>query len=106
MTRDSAYAGRMSDTAATLDEALHLAADEELALARCLSWRELRDHVPYGDTYQGFDTAGGEVEFERAYLWKSHEGGDILCEVTVRRPGRNGAEVRVGGLICEGGCND
>lgn len=86
------------------EEALHLAAEEELALARCLSWRELRDHIPYGDAYEGFDPSGGTVEFERAYLWKSHEGGDILCEVTVRRRGRAGAEVKVGARICEGGC--
>lgn len=90
-----------------IDEALWLAAEEELGLARCISWRELRDHVPYGDAHQGFDAAGGEVEFERAYLWKSHPGGDILCEVTVRRPGRGGAEAKMSARICEGGvCDD
>ena len=91
---------------ADLLQVLHLAADEELGLARCLSWRELRGHVPYGDTYEGFDLSGQTVEFERAYLWRGHEGGDILCEVTVRRPGRDGAEAKLSGLICEGGCND
>jgi len=93
-------------SAVDLDEALHLAAEEELGLARCLSWRELHRHLPYGDTYEGFDLAGRTVEFERVYLWHDHEGGDILCEVTVRRPGRAAAEVKVGGLICQGGCNE
>lgn len=86
-------------TLAASDEALWLAAEEELGLARCLQWRELSAHVPYGDVYDGFDASGGEVEFERAYLWRSHPGGDILCEVTVRRPGRGGAEAKVSARI-------
>ena len=90
-----------------VDEALWLAAEEELGLARCLSWQELKGHMPYGDSHEGFDASGQEVEFERAYLWRGHEGGDILCEVTVRRPGRGGAEVKLGARICEGGvCDD
>ena len=96
----------LSRSEVDLTEALHMAADEELGHARCLSWRELRGHVPYGDTYEGFDLAGQTVEFERAYLWKDHDGGDILCEVTVRRPGRAGEEVKASAMICEGGCND
>lgn len=96
----------MTATDQAPDELLWLAAEEELGLARCLSWRELHDHVPYGDTYEGFDQAGGTVEFERVYLWRGHEGGDILCEVTVRRPGRDGAEAKVSCRICENGCKD
>lgn len=92
--------------AAQEDELLWLAAEEELGLARCLSWRELRDHVPYGDTYEGFDQAGRTVEFERAYLWRGHEGGDILLEVTVRRPGRDGPEAKTSCRICENGCKN
>lgn len=96
----------MSESEVSDEQTLAWAAEEELGLARCLSWRELKDHVPYGDAYEGFDPSGGAVEFERAYLWKSHEGGDILLEVTVRRPGRGGPEAKAACLICENGCGD
>lgn len=96
----------MADPVVAADEDLHLAAEEELGHALCLSWRELRDHVPYGDTFEGFDPSGRQVEFERAYLWRDHDGGEILCEVAVRRSGRDGTEVKLAGRICEGGCND
>ena len=96
----------MSHAGSHTDDLLHLAAEEELGHARCISWRELSPHVPYGDSHEGFDQAGREVEFERAYLWKDHAGGDIMLEVTVRRPGRDGREARATALICDGACND
>jgi hypothetical protein len=67
------------------DPELEAAAAEELAQAVRLTWRELARLVPYGDTYEGFGPAGGALEFERGYIWRDVEGGDILCEVTAFR---------------------
>ncbi|HEX4199116.1 MAG TPA: hypothetical protein VHZ26_16895 [Caulobacteraceae bacterium] len=67
------------------DPELQAAAAEELAQAVRLSWRELARLVPYGDTYEGFGPAGGALEFERSYIWRDLEGGDILCEVIAFR---------------------
>jgi hypothetical protein len=68
-----------------LDPELDAAADEELALAGALAWRDLSALVPWGDTYEGFGPSGGAVLFERGYLWNAEPGGDILCEVTAYR---------------------
>jgi hypothetical protein len=68
-----------------VDPELEAAAEEELAAAATLSWRELARLVPWGDTYEGFGPAGGPLEFERGYIWREAEGGDILCEVTAFR---------------------
>ena len=70
---------------AASDPELEAAADEELAAAVTLSWRELSKLVPWGDTYEGFGPAGGPLEFERGYIWREEAGGDILCEVTAFR---------------------
>jgi hypothetical protein len=67
------------------DPELEAAADEELGAATTLSWRALADLVPWGDVYDGFGPAGGNLTFERGYIWKDAPGGDILCEVTVFR---------------------
>ena len=84
----------------TLDPELDAAADEELALATALFWRDLVTLVPWGDTYEGFGPSGGAVSFERSYLWNDAPGGDILCEVTAfRGPSRYDRGVRKTRLI-------
>ena len=83
-----------------LDPELDAAADEELALAICLAWRELAALPPWGDSYEGVGPAGGAVVFERSYLWNGEEGGDILCEVTAfRGPSRYDRGVRKARVI-------
>lgn len=64
---------------------LLVAADEELRAACTLTWAALSRVVPWGDRYEGFASGGGEVIFERNYVWANEPGGDILCEVTVFR---------------------
>lgn len=86
-------------TAVSQDE-LKALAEEELGAARSLSWKELSRVAPWGDTYNGFSPSGQEVEFERNYIWAEAEGGDILCEVTVRcAPPREGCEATAGCVI-------
>ena len=58
-------------------------AQDELARAVTLSWRDLERIVPWGDTYEGVSPAVRFVKVERNYLWVEDEGGDILCEVAV-----------------------
>jgi hypothetical protein len=58
-------------------------AQDELARAMTLSWRDLERIVPWGDTYDGVSPSGRFVKVERSYIWVDGEGGDILCEVTV-----------------------
>ena len=65
------------------DPDLQAMADDELERAVTLSWRELRDVAPWGDTYEGLTPAGREVQVERNYLWAAEPGGDILVEVVV-----------------------
>jgi hypothetical protein len=65
---------------------LEAAAREELERACTLGWRELRNHTPWGDTFEGFTPQGREVHFERSYLWDGEPGGDIRVEVTVYEP--------------------
>lgn len=69
----------------TTDPELEAAAVEELAHATRLTWAELVKLVPWGDTYEGYGPSGGEIEFERNYIWRDVPGGDILCEVTAYR---------------------
>ena len=69
----------MSDLA----EDLAALAEDELSDAGALTWRELSDVVPWGDSYDGFTAAGRQVTVERSYLWAEAAGGDILCEVVV-----------------------
>ncbi len=83
-----------------LDPELDAAADEELALATALVWRDLAPLTPWGDSYEGFGPSGGAVTFERGYLWNDEPGGDILCEVTAfRGPSRYDHGVRKTPLI-------
>ena len=58
-------------------------AQDELARACTLSWRELAKVTPWGDTFDGISPAGRHVQVERGYLWADADGGDILCEVRV-----------------------
>ena len=65
---------------------LEEAAREELARACTLGWRQLAQHTPWGDTFEGFTPEGREVCFERSYLWEGEVGGDIRVEVNVYEP--------------------
>ena len=65
------------------DPDLAAMAQDELARALSLSWRDLARITPWGDDYDGISPAGRDVTVERAYLWASEPGGDILCEIAV-----------------------
>ncbi|MBC6980389.1 hypothetical protein [Caulobacter sp. 17J80-11] len=65
------------------DPELEALAEEEMARALTLSWREASKVTPWGDTYTGFAPSGGEVHFERSYIWADREGGDVQVEVVV-----------------------
>ena len=82
-----------------LAEDLRSAAREELERACTLTWRQLAELTPYGDTYEGFSPDGRAVCFERAYLWEDAAGGDIRVEVTVYEPRAFESGVRVSGAI-------
>ncbi|MBX7248953.1 MAG: hypothetical protein K1X35_07930 [Caulobacteraceae bacterium] len=84
---------------ATDQDLTDLAADE-LAQALTLSWRELVQVTPWGDTYQALAPGGDEVEVERNYLWFKDPGGDVLCEVTARLGER---EAQAFGLVRQPG---
>ena len=68
------------------EDDLEAAAREELERACTLGWKQLSQHTPWGDTYDGFTPGGREVSFERSYLWDGEAGGDIRVEVTVYEP--------------------
>jgi hypothetical protein len=68
------------------DDDMQAAAQEELERACTLGWRQLADHTPWGDTFEGFTPLGHEVCFERSYLWEGEPGTDIRVEVTVFEP--------------------
>ena len=70
----------------SLEADLTAAAVDEIDRAMTLGWRQLSQHTPWGDTYEGFTPEGREVCFERAYMWEAEAGGDILVEVTVYEP--------------------
>lgn len=79
-------------------------AQDELARAVTLSWREASKVTPWGDTFEGISPAGRNVEVERNYLWASGPGGDILVEVAVfGGPSRYDAGARVSQTIRKGG---
>lgn len=65
------------------DPDLQTMADDELARAVTLSWRDLAKVAPWGDTFEGLSPAGRQVQVERSYVWAGDPGGDILCEVVV-----------------------
>ncbi len=58
-------------------------AEDELARALSLDWPALSKITPWGDSFDGISPAGRQVTVERAYIWRSEPGGDILCEVAV-----------------------
>jgi hypothetical protein len=66
-----------------LDPDFAAMAEDELARALTLSWRELSTLTPWGDSFDGISPAGRNVIVERNYLWAGDPGGDILCEVAV-----------------------
>ena len=66
-----------------LADGLTAMAEDELARALTLRWRDLARVLPWGDAYEGFTPAGRQVTVERSYLWAEAAGGDILCEVVV-----------------------
>ncbi|MFZ5670851.1 MAG: hypothetical protein ACOY4K_15290 [Pseudomonadota bacterium] len=75
-------------------------AEDELARAVTLSWRDLARVTPWGDTFEGISPQGRNVEVERNYLWASEPGGDILVEIAVfGGPSRYDAAARVSRLI-------
>jgi hypothetical protein len=82
------------------DPELQAAAEEELAAATRLSWRELAKLIPWGDTFEGIGPAGGDLMLERNYLWRTEPDGDILCEVTAYRgPSRYDHGVKASRII-------
>jgi hypothetical protein len=68
------------------EDDLQAAAQDEIERACTLGWRQLKDHTPWGDTFEGFAPSGRAVCFERTYLWEGDTGGDIRVEVTVYEP--------------------
>lgn len=79
-------------------------AEDELARAMTLSWREASKVTPWGDTFDGISPAGRNVQVERNYLWQDAEGGDILVEIAVfGGPSRYDAGARVSRTIRRGG---
>lgn len=78
---------------------LGAAARDELERACTLAWRELADHTPWGDTFEGFTPGGREVCIERTYLWDGPPGSDIRVEVTVYELEHYEAGVKLTGAI-------
>lgn len=89
---------------AAADPDLLAMAEDELARAMTLSWREASKVTPWGDTFDGISPAGRNVQVERNYLWQDAEGGDILVEIAVfGGPSRYDARARVSRTIRRGG---
>ena len=77
------------------DEALERFAAEELSQAVTHDWLELEGLAPFADDTDCDPAAGRPYEVVRRYYWSEHEGGDIVCEVTVyAAPDRKGHFVR------------
>lgn len=86
------------------DPELEVMAEEELARALTLSWREASKVTPWGDTHTAFAPSGGEVQVERNYLWADQDGGDVRVEVIVYDdPERYDEAARRDGLITRPG---
>jgi hypothetical protein len=68
---------------AAVDEDFLALANDELAQALRLRWRDLAAIVPWGDRCEAISPAGRDALVERGYLWEAAEGGPILCEVVV-----------------------
>jgi hypothetical protein len=65
----------------SIDRDLDALAEEELAHALALDWRQLSPLVPWGDTFSGVTPGNVTVQVSRAYLWAGQPEGDILVEV-------------------------
>lgn len=76
-------------------EDLSEAARDEIERACTLAWKQLAEHTPWGDTFEGFTPLGRPVCFERSYLWEGERGGDIRVEVHVYEPQDYEAGVRL-----------
>ncbi len=63
------------------DRDLEALADEELAQAVAIDWRQMAPLVPWGDTFAGVSPGNLTVQLSRSYLWADQPGGDILVEV-------------------------
>jgi hypothetical protein len=59
-------------------------AEEEMDLARRLSWKELIRVTPWSDTYMAVSGAGLEVEMQRTYLWADDTREAIRVEIIAR----------------------
>jgi hypothetical protein len=79
----------------TLVADLSEAARDEIERACTLAWKQLAEHTPWGDTFEGFTPEGRAVCFERSYLWEDAAGGDIRVEVHVYEPQAYEAGVRL-----------
>lgn len=70
-------------------------AAHELSHALSHEWLELEPLAPFADVVDCEPEAGRPYEIVRSYRWAEHEGGDMVCEVTVyARPDRTGHFVR------------
>ncbi len=86
------------------DPDLAAMAEDELARALTLKWRELAGVTPWGDCYEGVSPAGRDVVIDRSYIWQAEAGGDILVEVAVYGgPSRYDAGERASAVIARGG---
>ncbi len=63
------------------DSDLGALAEEELAQALDIDWRQMAPLVPWGDTFTGVSPGNLTVQLSRNYLWADQPGGDILVEV-------------------------
>ena len=68
-------------------------AEDEMGLARRMSWHELKRVTPWGDTYTGFAANGASIEIERNYLWRDESKTAILIEVRLRPEQDPGLEI-------------
>ena len=68
-------------------------AEDEMDLARRLSWKELIRVTPWSDTYMAISGAGLEVEVQRTYLWVDDAKTAIRVEIMARSAHPPHAEV-------------
>ena len=59
-------------------------AEEEMDLARRLSWKEMARVTPWSDTYLAVSGAGLEVEMQRTYIWVDDTKSAIRVEIIAR----------------------
>lgn len=68
-------------------------AEDEMELARRMSWHELMRVTPWSDTYVASSAAGPGVEIERRYVWVDDSRKAIHIEVRARAMHEPFAEV-------------